>query len=260
VEASNIKNKFKRGDEREDGMVFYKYSKKAKNGEYWITKEKLLKYNQNANAAQKKRYNKNKEKYLNLFKQKYSLNKEKFIKKSKEYREKNLEKVRIIKIKYRRNNLTKHKEWENNYRKNNPSFLKTRKIWKQKNKLRISFKEKERVKRKMQNDPIFRIGRNIRSLIRCSFRNIGLRKNSKTASILGCSIQFFKQYIESKFKEKMSWENKNLWHLDHIIPISLAKSEEELIKLNHYTNFQPLWAAENIRKSNKIPLGCLIPI
>lgn len=186
METSNLKNKFKRGDEREDGMVFYKYSKKAKNGEYWITKNKLLKYTHNANVAQKKRYNKNK--------------------------------------------------------------------------LRISFKEKERVKRKMQNDPIFKIGRNIRSLIRCSFRNIGLRKNSKTVSILGCSIQSFKQYIESKFKEKMSWENKNLWHLDHIIPISLAKSEEELIKLNHYTNFQPLWAAENIRKSNKIPLGCLIPI
>jgi hypothetical protein len=51
--------------------------------------------------------------------------------------------------------------------------------------------------------------------------------------------------------EEMSWENQGEWHLDHIMPISLAKTEEEVIKLNHYTNFQPLWAEDNVRKSNK---------
>ena len=50
----------------------------------------------------------------------------------------------------------------------------------------------------------------------------------------------------------MSWDNRIEWHLDHIIPISLATTEEEIIKLNHYTNFQPLWAEENIRKGNKV--------
>ena len=77
-------------------------------------------------------------------------------------------------------------------------------------------------------------------------------KNSKTKEILGCSFEKFKVHLEKQFKDDMSWENQGKWHLDHIYPVSLAKDEEELIKLNHYTNFQPLWAFDNISKGNKI--------
>jgi hypothetical protein len=50
----------------------------------------------------------------------------------------------------------------------------------------------------------------------------------------------------------MSLSNHGQWHLDHIYPVSLAKSQEEIIRLNHYTNFQPLWAEDNIVKGNKV--------
>ena len=50
----------------------------------------------------------------------------------------------------------------------------------------------------------------------------------------------------------MSWDNRAEWHLDHIIPISFAETEEEVIILNHYTNFRPLWSNANLIKSNKI--------
>ena len=48
----------------------------------------------------------------------------------------------------------------------------------------------------------------------------------------------------------MSWSNHGKWHLDHIIPISSARTKEEAIKLNHYSNFQPLWAIDNLVKHN----------
>jgi hypothetical protein len=50
----------------------------------------------------------------------------------------------------------------------------------------------------------------------------------------------------------MTLENHGEWHLDHIIPLASATTEEEIIKLNHYTNFQPLWAEENLSKGDRI--------
>ena len=58
--------------------------------------------------------------------------------------------------------------------------------------------------------------------------------------------------MESKFDENMNWANQGTyWHIDHIIPISSAKTEEDIYILNHYTNLQPLYWLENIKKSNK---------
>jgi hypothetical protein len=108
-------------------------------------------------------------------------------------------------------------------------------------------------KNKRNNDAVYKIRCNISTLIQNGIRNRGFSKKTKTSKILGCDYDFFKKYIEDKFKEGMTWENRSEWSLDHIIPVSLAKTEEELIKLNHYTNFQPLWKIENIKKGNKLP-------
>jgi len=51
----------------------------------------------------------------------------------------------------------------------------------------------------------------------------------------------------------MSWENRHLWHIDHIMPVSMAKTYDEVIRLNHYKNLRPLWAHENLAKSDKTP-------
>jgi hypothetical protein len=76
--------------------------------------------------------------------------------------------------------------------------------------------------------------------------------NSRTTDIIGCSPQELKEHLEKQFVSGMTWENRNEWHIDHIIPLSSAKTEEELYKLCHYTNLQPLWAEDNLKKSNKI--------
>jgi len=60
--------------------------------------------------------------------------------------------------------------------------------------------------------------------------------------------------IESKFTDNMTWENHGKWHIDHIVPISSAITMAELEKLFHYSNLQPLWAKDNLAKSDKIPV------
>ena len=101
-----------------------------------------------------------------------------------------------------------------------------------------------------KNDPMYRMIQNIQSLIRIGIKKQGFSKNSRTSEILGCTFDEFRHYIEQQFIEGMSWENHGSWHFDHIIPISSATNEAEILKLNHFSNFQPLWAADNIRKSN----------
>jgi hypothetical protein len=78
-------------------------------------------------------------------------------------------------------------------------------------------------------------------------------KNNSTFSIIGCSPECLKEHLEKQFKEGMTWDKlgKQI-HIDHIIPLSSAKTEEEVYKLCHYTNLQPLWAHENLSKGNKI--------
>ncbi len=80
----------------------------------------------------------------------------------------------------------------------------------------------------------------------------GYKKGSKSQDILGCSYIEFKKYLESKFENGMSWENYGQWHIDHIIPISWGKSEQEVYELNNYKNLQPLWKFDNLSKGNII--------
>ena len=167
-----------------------------------------------------KQYNiDNYEKIKERKKEYYLSNKEEISKKQKEYRLKNSDKLLDQKKEYYKNN----KESRNVYQKN-----------------------------KRLNDPLFKLRNSISSLILISIKKIGYSKNSKTYEILGCSYEEFKIHLENQFTEGMTWKNQGQWHMDHIYPVSLATDENHLIKLNHYTNFQPLWAEDNIKKGNKI--------
>jgi len=92
----------------------------------------------------------------------------------------------------------------------------------------------------------------MRVCVRKGLSRKGYTKKSRAYEILGAEWDFVKNYIESMFKEGMTWENHGEWHIDHIIPISSGKTEDEVIKLCHYSNLQPLWAEENLLKSDKI--------
>jgi len=130
------------------------------------------------------------------------------------------------------------------------------KAYKQKQKFkdyRRSYKNAhEKTKRLI--DPMFAMSCRLRMRICDAIRRNGFHKTSKTKDMLGCSWEFFMSYMESKFVDGMTWKNRDKWHIDHIIPLASAKSQEELIKLNHYTNLQPLWAVDNLRKGCKTPI------
>jgi len=108
-------------------------------------------------------------------------------------------------------------------------------------------------KYRILNDVIFRLSIRIRQSLSKSFKKNGYTKNSRTHEILGCSYVEFKLHIESQFESWMNWDNYGLyngelnhgWDIDHIIPCSSAKTEEDVYQLNHYTNLQPLCSYVN---------------
>lgn len=69
--------------------------------------------------------------------------------------------------------------------------------------------------------------------------------------MLGCDWQELKSHIEQQFRDGMDWDNIGEWEVDHIVPLSSAKTIEDVIRLSHHTNLQPLWAYENRAKGSK---------
>ena len=112
---------------------------------------------------------------------------------------------------------------------------------------------KDYFRERKKTDNLFKISCNLRTLISLSFKKNGYTKESKTYNILGTSFDEFRIHIESLWLDWMNWDNYGKyngelnygWDIDHIIPLSSAKSEDDIIKLNHYTNLQPLCSKIN---------------
>lgn len=114
----------------------------------------------------------------------------------------------------------------------------------------ISIKHKK--PKKKTDETILKLKLSIRGIIKKAIKRAGYTKLSSSNDILGCDYDTFKQHIESLFLDNMTWDNRNLWDIDHIVPLSFANNYDELILLNHYTNLRPLWKLDNILKSDKL--------
>ena len=183
-------------------------------------------------------------------KEHYLKNKQQYIDRSKEWKSNNKEKVIISDQKYRFNNIETEKLRGLVWQKENKEkcTAKTRR-YQEKNKEKVKLSRLNYQKNRLKNDELFRIKKRISDNIRNAINQNGFYKTSSTKDILGCDPLFFKSYIESQFTKDMNWKNI---HLDHINPVSKATSIQEIHELNHYTNFQPLLASDNIKKSNKL--------
>jgi hypothetical protein len=92
----------------------------------------------------------------------------------------------------------------------------------------------------------------VTALISIRLRAGGYTKKSRSQEILGCDWETFKSHIERQFLKGMTWENRAMWQLDHIVPLATAATEADILALNHYTNLRPMWSADNRAKSDKI--------
>ncbi len=143
----------------------------------------------------------------------------------------------------------KYKDYRNDYQQTQKfqDRIKERRKTKQHKNYQNSYMKSRRAL-----DPVYDMSLRLRARISKAISNQGYTKRSKTNEIIGCDWNRFVTYLESKFNDGMNWGNRDKWHIDHIIPLATAKSEEEIIKLSHYTNLQPLWASDNLKKGCKI--------
>ena len=198
----------KSGDTREDGMVFLGYCSSVRNGERWVTQEKLADIVEKKNTARRL-------KYAN----------------DKDYRDDVL---------FRQSECNKAKS-----RQRDPRKLKTKE---EKREYQRNYQQMKR-----NTDPQWKMMKNMRVRISSAVR--GSRKSADTVELLGCSVEDLRDHLESQFTEGMSWDNYGYygWHVDHIRPCAsfdLTVDTEQKICFN-YTNLQPLWAADNLSKSDK---------
>ena len=138
------------------------------------------------------------------------------------------------------------------YQKHREKRLARSRKYRAENAERLSGKSASYIRERRKNDMAYAMKARLQARISDAFQAAGLKKNSRTEAMLGCSIQQFKNHIEKQFLPGMTWGNKTQWHIDHILPCASAKSMEELQALFHFTNLRPTWAADNLAKSDRV--------
>lgn len=242
--------------ERKDATAEYKRSYHAENKERLCEKGKVyyLENKEKVTLANKKYRAENYEECLDRMRRYYKNNRDVISTKSREYQLKNKEKLSAYLRSYYAKNKESIKINGKIYAEKNKEKLRySAKKYREKNKEIILEKKKEWQKNKRKSDKLFAIKLRARCLVRQGLRRKGFTSKSRTYEILGCSYEFFFNYIKSLFLDGMTFENMSDWDIDHIIPVSSANSEDEIIALNHYTNLRPLWRKDNMKKGDKMP-------
>ena len=193
-------------------------------------------------------------------------NKDKISSKQKAYNEANKDKIKA----YQKANKDKLKNYNKDYQKANKDKIKLQKKvynqanrdrlklrkndWCQDNKDKIKLQKNSYSKNRRKTDIQFKLSHNLRSRLKSAIK--GNFKIGSAVNDLGCSIEQLKQYLESKFLLGMTWDNWTTdgWHIDHIKPLASfdLTDKKQFLEACHYTNLQPLWATDNIIKSDKI--------
>lgn len=189
-------------------------------------------------------------------------NREKIKAQSREYRNKNREKIKAQSREYRNKNREKIAEWHRDYyNKNRENINEQHRDYYNKNQEKILGQQRtrlprilERRKTKYQTDPNFKVSVSVRIRIRDALFRNKTHKASSTTLLIGCTFPELREHLEKQFRPGMTWENHGpVWHVDHVRPCAsfdLSDPEQQKICF-HYSNLQPLFAEENLRKGAK---------
>ena len=201
---------------------------------------------------------------------------------NRKYRQKHNAKLKEYNLEYRHTNLDRLKKYLHNYHKENTGRIHTQKrgyyqqnkkriqrkniknrdyrnayskVYYKQNKPRLIIYACKNFKRRYKSDILFRVKHLLRTRLGNLCKIKRLVKSKKTMDLLGCDLKFFKSHIESQFGPGMRWDNHGRWgwHIDHIMPLDMAKTSKDMESLCHYKNLQPLWWYDNLSKSGTIP-------
>lgn len=224
--------KWKRGQTREDGRMFWAYRRDIKGGEYWVSPESFATKKAQL-AASLRKYEATEKGIANTRKKESN---PKRIERKKQLRE-----------------SPKYRELYKNYRE--------KQSYKEKRRLRDKIEAKcpkrqeyqrQWKRKKRESDPIYRLRESMRHRLYAATKMKGWSKCGSAAKVIGCGFEDLMNHIAKQFKQGMEWGNHGKWEIDHVIPLASATSPERLLELCHYTNLQPLWKTENRQKWAKV--------
>ena len=150
--------------------------------------------------------------------------------------------------------VCKNKDTQEYYKSNSEKIENQKKVYRKDNIDKIYTRQRNYVKKRKENDPLFKLGLSVRQRTKQYLKINNFRKQISKSNydLIGCTPEELKQHFENLFTEGMSWDNQGKWHIDHIIPLASATTYDEVMKLSHYTNLQPLWGEDNLKKGKKI--------
>ena len=173
---------------------------------------------------------------------------------SKKWRQNHPDQMRQIKKLWNNNNPEKIKLQNRRYsQKHSEKICQRVKIWRQTHPEQIQ-QQRQKTYQESYKNPLIRLIGGQRQRIRQLLQKNNLRKNNRTLAYLGCTLETLKNHLEQQFVDGMTWENRGMfgWHVDHIQPLSRfdLTDPEQLQIAFWYTNLQPLWWRDNLKKSN----------
>jgi hypothetical protein len=188
----------------------------------------------------------------------YKAHRESVIAKAQEYYQNNRERRIRQAVEWSRNNPVKRNVYKTNWNAANRDKVRataanSRVRHHEKILIRQRAKGSEYQRNSRRNNPVRMLEDRLRARLQGAVRRGRAVKRASVLTLIGCTARELCAYLESRFLQGMTWGNRRLWHIDHVRPCAsfdLTDLEQQKVCF-HYTNLQPLWAADNIRKGGR---------